>query len=283
MRICLIARNGYPYTFSETALLAQSIIEKYQEQEFILLSILDDRSMSKKFPQALPPNVMEVHEVYLGDKDWGQEQKRKKNRLSKEEQEALRSLIFQQKIQWDFLFEYFKKSDASIDTLLMGEDFYRLAFECYQLKYPSAIFCEYLKNLRLMYLPLFLMMKMQVPKADLYCCFDAGYAGVLGSMGKYFYQAEVLLLQHGRQNLDAWNLEIEEWLAKRQIQGIGKRLYLRYFKNLEQLALASANEVVCFDQLLQEDFEWENLRKKQGNQVITRLKQEKKKRSWKEG
>lgn len=42
-----------------------------------------------------------------------------------------------------------------------------------------------------------LVLKMDVPEADLYHCVATGYAGVLGSMAKHFHGSSLLISEHG--------------------------------------------------------------------------------------
>ena len=55
------------------------------------------------------------------------------------------------------------------------------------LHYSQFVFTDFLWTMRSIYLPLFRTLQMKVPKADVYHCLCTGYAGVLGSMGKYIH------------------------------------------------------------------------------------------------
>ena len=79
----------------------------------------------------------------------------------------------------------------------MGEDFLNAVKECYNLKYSQIVFSDFLWTMRSIYLPLFLTMQTELPKADLYHCVATGYAGVLGAMAKHFYGSRLLISEHG--------------------------------------------------------------------------------------
>ena len=197
MKICIIAEGCYPYVVGGVSSWVHSMIQTFPEQEFILLTIIANRSLSGKFAYELPANVTEVHELYLEDVEWESVNKHQKTRLKSEEYRALRSLILNQEVEWDALFDFFKNNDISINRLLMGEDFYHAVLDCYNLQYPDIVFSDFLWTMRSMYLPLFLTLAMEVPQADVYHAVSTGYAGILGSMGKHFYPSQLIISEHG--------------------------------------------------------------------------------------
>lgn len=152
-----------------------------------------------KFVYDLPENLIEVHELYLEDEDWCDNRKKKSLKLNEKEYNAIRSLVLNQKIDWETLFEFFRRPNLSLNELLMGPDFFRIVMDCYNLKYNQVVFSDFLWTMRSIYLPLFHTLLMDVPKADLYHCVATGYAGVLGSMAHYFHRKPSV-------NLGTWNL-----------------------------------------------------------------------------
>jgi glycosyltransferase involved in cell wall biosynthesis len=210
-----------------------NLIKAFPNLEFVILSIVANRDYRGKFVYELPENVTEVHELYLQDYDWST--KRRHNRkasLKKKEYEALRSLVLNREVQWNTLFTMFQNKKLSVEDLLMGEDFYRAVSECYEQKYPQIIFSDFLWTMRSIYLPLFLTMKMEIPKADLYHCIVTGYAGVLGSMAKYFYGSHLVISEHG-----IYTREREEEIINAEwVQGIYKDIWIEQFKKMSNLA-----------------------------------------------
>ena len=99
--------------------------------------------------------------------------------------------------KWEKIFDLFQQPGFSIDQFLMGRDFFSIAKEVYDIKYSQIVFSDYLWTLRSIYLPLFLVLKTKVPKADLYHCVATGYAGVLGSMAQYFHKSSLMISEHG--------------------------------------------------------------------------------------
>ena len=239
MRICIISEGCYPYVVGGVSGWVHSMIKTFPNQEFILLSIIANRELSGKFAYELPENVTEVHELYLQDDDWGSVNKLHKSKLKQKEYHALRSLLLDQDVEWTVLFDYFCNNNVSINELLMGEDFYHAVLDCYNLQYPDIVFSDFLWTMRSMYLPLFLALSMEIPKADVYHAVSTGYAGIIGSMGKHFYKSQFILSEHG-----IYTREREEELIKADwVQRTYKNIWIRQFKKMSKVAYNTADAV----------------------------------------
>ena len=244
MRICMITEGCYPYIIGGVSSWVHSMIQTFPNQEFILLSIITNRDMSGKFAYELPENVTEVHELYLEDVDWGSVNKRHKSRLNQKEYHALRSLILDHEVEWGVMFDYFRSHKVSINQFLMGEDFYHAVLDCYNLQYPDIVFSDFLWTMRSMYLPLFLALSTEVPKADVYHAISTGYAGIVGSMGKYFHNGQLIVSEHG-----IYTREREEELIKAEwVQRLYKKIWIRQFKKMSQVAYDTADVVTSLYQ-----------------------------------
>lgn len=239
MRICIISEGCYPYVVGGVSGWVHSMIKTFPNQEFILLSIIANRELSGKFAYELPENVTEVHELYLQDDDWGSVNKLHKSKLKQKEYHALRSLLLDQDVEWTVLFDYFCNNNVSINELLMGEDFYHAVLDCYNLQYPDIVFSDFLWTMRSMYLPLFLALAMDIPKADVYHAVSTGYAGIIGSMGKHFHKGQFIVSEHG-----IYTREREEELIKAEwVQRTYKNIWIRQFKKMSKVAYNTADAV----------------------------------------
>ena len=241
MKVCIVAEGCYPYVVGGVSSWINSMIKAFPDIEFVVLAIVANRSYRGKFVYELPENVSEVYELYLEDYDWVEQEKNKKLHLRQNEYEALRSLLLNRDVEWDTLFTLFEKKNFSLNALLMGEDFLNAVRECYQLRYPQVVFSDFLWTMRSIYLPLFRIMKMDVPKADLYHCVATGYAGVLGSMAKHFHGSSLLISEHG-----IYTREREEELIKADwVKGVYKNIWIEQFKKMSFLAYEKADIVTC--------------------------------------
>lgn len=237
MRICIVAEGCYPYSVGGVSSWVHNLIQMFPEHEFVILAIVANRSIRGKFVYELPKNVTEVHELYLNDDEWGKKKRHK--RMKRKEFRALRSLVLNQETKWGVLFYWFQKLNVSLNSLLMGEDFFNAVLDFYRLNYSQIVFSDFLWMMRSIYLPLFLTLKMKLPKADLYHCVCTGYAGVIGSMAKYIHGSGLLISEHG-----IYTREREEELIKAKwVKGIFKNIWIDQFKKMSKLAYENADIV----------------------------------------
>ena len=238
MKICLVAEGCYPYVVGGVSSWVHSLISFFPKQEFIILAIVADRSQRGKFAYELPENVTEVHELYLNDSDWGK-RRRRRSRMSRQEYQAMRSLILNQQVDWETLFGLFQKEEVSLNDVLMGEDFLNAVTELYNLKYDQLVFTDFLWMLRSIYLPLFTALQMEIPKADVYHCVSTGYAGVLGAMAKHIHGGRLMITEHG-----VYTREREEELIKAKwVHGVFKNIWIEQFQKMSRLAYSRADIV----------------------------------------
>ncbi|MBQ5934020.1 MAG: GT4 family glycosyltransferase PelF [Lachnospiraceae bacterium] len=239
MKICIVAEGCYPYVVGGVSGWVNSMIKAFPEHEFVILSIISNREQSAKFAYELPENVTEVYESYLDDFDWGKRPKTgRRTHFSDKYYKALRSIIMNEKPDWNTVFKLFEK-EFSVDDLLMGADFLNIIRELYELRYTQINFSDFLWTMRSIYLPLFLILKTPIPKADIYHCVATGYAGVLGSMAKERYGCGLIVSEHG-----IYTREREEELIKATwVAGIYKNIWIDQFKKMSLLAYDKADVV----------------------------------------
>lgn len=241
MKICLIAEGCYPYVVGGVSGWINNLIRSFPNEEFIMLSIISDRSISGQFKYELPGNLTEVHEVYLNDTDWVPKRKQKRKiHLSGKASKALDSLLLNNDTDWATLTSLLQSRKFPLNALLMGADFLDSVIKCYRNKHSEIVFSDFLWTMRSMYLPLFLAMQSDIPKADIYHCVATGYSGVLGSMGKLLYpKSRLLVSEHG-----IYTREREEEIIKASwISGIYKNLWIEQFRKMSRFAYDSADKV----------------------------------------
>lgn len=121
MKICMIIEGAYPYVTGGVSSWVQQEILSMPEHEFIIVTLVTSREEKREIKYKLPDNVLELHEFYLQEEDYGRSSRRK--HLDKNEREAFQSLFFGKDVKWEPVFEYFMKEKISLDSLIMSEDF----------------------------------------------------------------------------------------------------------------------------------------------------------------
>ena len=69
MKVCIVAEGCYPYVVGGVSGWINSMIKSFPNIEFILLTIVANRSVRGKFVYELPENLTQVYELYLEDWD----------------------------------------------------------------------------------------------------------------------------------------------------------------------------------------------------------------------
>ncbi|MDO5154844.1 MAG: GT4 family glycosyltransferase PelF [Eubacteriales bacterium] len=241
MKVCFVVEGCYPYVVGGVSGWINSMIQAFSDVEFIILAIISDRSQSGKFKYEMLPNVSAVYEAYLNDVDWNPGKRRKKIRLNRQQYRELRNLVLNYETDWRILFDFFSYTEFSVDELLMGEDFFKIVRECYDKNYPQVMFSDFLWTMRSIYLPMFLIMKTRIPKADIYHCVSTGYAGILGSIAKYQNICGLLLSEHGIYTRE----REEEILKAKWVNGIYKNIWIDQFRNMSKICYRSADVVTA--------------------------------------
>lgn len=240
MKVCIVAEGCYPYVVGGVSSWIHSMIQSFPNVDFIVLAVIANRDISGKFAYELPANVESVYEAYLDDYDWGKKAKRgRRTRLNKKEYNAVRSLLFNDNVDWDTLFDLFEKKRFSIDDMLMGADFLHIVAEVYDKNYSQIVFSDFLWTMRSIYLPMFLIMKTKLPKADIYHCVATGYAGLIGAAAARKGGTGLLISEHGIYTRE----REEEILKAKWVSGIYKNIWIDQFKKMSSVAYDRADVV----------------------------------------
>lgn len=242
MRICIIAEGSYPYVTGGVSSWIHSLITNIPEHEFVIFTIGAFEKQRGQFKYKLPSNVVEVKEIFLDaymreEGEWGH-----RFRLTASEQESFRALLGGSgHMDWGGIFNLLRTKQFRVAAdFLMSKDYFDLLVELCKERYPQIPFTEMFWTVRSMVLPLFLSIRHDIPKADLYHSVSTGYAGVIGALGKHLYNKPYLLTEHG-----IYSREREEEIIKASwVKGYFKDLWIDYFYRLSECSYSSANEVI---------------------------------------
>lgn len=241
MRICFIAEGSYPYNTGGVSAWIHTLMENMPEHEFVIYAISATKKAKGHVKYKFPENVVKVEDLvldtFLSDEvKWGGRYK-----LTEEEKKAVKSLLDQSSTDWDVLFSLFTSNKIdSVTNFLTSKDFFDIVQEICLEQYAQAPFTEMFWTLRSMVLPLFLSVNHPVPKADVYHSVSTGYAGVIGSLAKFYYDKPFILTEHG-----IYTREREEEIIKANwIKGHLKDLWIQYFYNMSNCAYEYGDEII---------------------------------------
>jgi polysaccharide biosynthesis protein PelF len=242
MHICMIAEGSYPYVTGGVSSWIHTLISNLPEHEFTIYTIGAQERMRGQFKYKLPSNVKDVKETFLDaylreDGEWGH-----RFRLSADQRDSFHSLLGGGKnVNWTGMFQLLRteRFRAAAD-FLMSKDYFDILAELCRDKYEQVPFTEMFWTVRSMVLPLFISLRHDIPRADLYHSVSTGYAGVIGSLAKHLYGKPFVVTEHG-----IYSREREEEIIKANwVKGYFKDLWIEYFYRLSECAYEAADEVI---------------------------------------
>lgn len=242
MRICIIAEGSYPFITGGVSSWIHSLITQLPEHEFIIYAIGAESKQQGQYKYTLPGNVAFVKEIFLDafldeKGTWG-----RRFRLSSRQKKAFYSLLAgEERVDWEGIFALLgtKKFRVAAD-FLSSKDYLDILTDLCRDKYPLVPFTEMFWTVRSMILPLFQVIRHEVPEADLYHSVSTGYAGVIGALAKHTYKKPLVLTEHG-----IYSREREEEIIKADwVKGYFKNLWIQYFYSLSDSVYRSADQII---------------------------------------
>lgn len=233
MRICIFAEGSYPYITGGVSSWIQTLVTAMSQHEFIIYAIGAEEKNKGKFKYILPPNIVEIKEVFLDSYLNDKGSKGKKIIITSKERETIEKLISGEPFEWKYLFDFiFKNEKSTVSEFLLSKECYDIICKVAEEKYPYIAFNDLFWTIRSMFLTLLEVIKNGVPEADIYHSVSTGYAGVMASVGKYLYNKPLILTEHG-----IYTREREEEIIKADwVQGYFKDTWIKYFYNLSKCA-----------------------------------------------
>lgn len=240
MRICFITEGSYPYILGGVSSWIHNMIKAYPEHEFIIYAISTEEKNKGKYKYELPENVVEIVDVFLDEMKLVEGKKGKKYKMLIEHEQALQDLLDGKNMNWEQIFDLFgSQSIHNISEFFMSKNFFNIIYSTYKNYYTYTPFTEFIWTIRSIYVTLFYLLLTPPPKADIYHSVSTGYAGVLGSYGKYLYSTPFILSEHG-----IYTREREEEIIKADwISGYHKELWTKFFVSLSSCAYEAADTV----------------------------------------
>ena len=241
MRICLILEGCYPYIFGGVSTWMHQYINEMKEHEFVLWVIGANAKDKGKFVYELPPNVTEVHEVFLDDALRVKESGKMHHVFTEEEVESLKELMLCKRPDWEILFRLYHEQKINPMSFLKSEEFLNILTKCCLTEYPYTPFADAFHTMRSMQLPVLYLMGSEVPKADVYHAICTGYGGLLACLGGYVYKKRVLLTEHGIYTRE----REEEIIRAKWVQPAFKKQWIAFFYMLSDIIYKRAFLVSC--------------------------------------
>ncbi len=239
MIICMILEGCYPYVRGGVSGWTDSYIRAMPEHSFILWTIAASDESRGHYKYKLPPNVMNVHEVFLDAAFKRQYYKNNVTRFTPAEIGYIQKMIHTTDPEWEKLFQCFRRTSENPVSFLMSEQFLQIVKQLCISKFQNIAFSELFYCLRSMFLPLIYLMGQPIPRADIYHATATGFGGILGAMGKWRYQKPYILTEHGIYTRE----REEEILRSKWVGPSFKDIWIQLFNMLSRCAYSKADAV----------------------------------------
>ena len=241
MKICIIAEGSYPYVVGGVSSWIQSLISSMKEHEFVIYAIGAEKKDRGKFVYDMPENLLEIKEVFIDDFLDSKGKYGTKLKINENAKTSFYNLIIGNKTDFQPIFTFIKKLGyKDIGNFFMSKELFDIITKAYEENFEFIPFTEFFWNVRSMLLPIFYIIKSDIPKADIYHSVSTGYAGVVGSLAKDMYNVPYLLTEHG-----IYTREREEEIIKSTwVKGVFKDIWIKFFYNLSYTAYSSADNVI---------------------------------------
>lgn len=241
MKICMVVEGSYPYVTGGLSAWVQMMVKGMPEHQFIIYSIAAEEKDRGRFQYKLPENVIGIEEIFLDSILNLKSPRAGQYHLPPAERDNLMALICGEgDMDLDQLIQTFRShTGGNALEIFMSFEFFDVITSAYQAKFSRLPFTDFFWTVRSMLLPLFFLIKQDLPDADLYHSVAAGYAGAIGGLAATVYNKPFILTEHG-----IYSREREEEILKCSwAKGDFKSLWINYFYSLARLTYQEADRV----------------------------------------
>jgi len=192
----MILEGSYPFVRGGVSSWMHNLILSNPQHEYVLWVIGAKAENRGQYKYQLPPNVVEVCEVFLDDA-LRPGKKGKAVSFTPEQIETLQQLVLCRKPDWKLLFELYQEQGADILGFLKSDVLLDILMKICEEEYPFVGFAGFFHSIRSMFLPVFYLLSSHVPQADVYHTTATGYGGLLGALGSWKFDRPLIVTEHG--------------------------------------------------------------------------------------
>ncbi|MFH1416559.1 MAG: GT4 family glycosyltransferase PelF [Elusimicrobiota bacterium] len=196
--ICFLLEGTYPYVSGGVSSWVADIITSMPDLEFSIVYLGAHRDSFKSRKYAVPSNVTGILEYYIFDYSFhnkgGSRIIGKNRRLLAD---FLAGLIEGETAQFEEVLEILGDKRITLFDLTYSKESWEIMMEVYRKKARDISFIDFFWSWRFIYLPMFSLMKIDLPLSGVYHSVSTGYAGLLGSIAKIKTGCPYILTEHG--------------------------------------------------------------------------------------
>ncbi|HEX7622904.1 MAG TPA: GT4 family glycosyltransferase PelF [Anaeromyxobacteraceae bacterium] len=257
--VALLLEGTYPFVRGGVSSWVHQIVSAQPETSFSLVFMGARRGDYGGRAYELPPNVRDFTCHYLFEP---REEERRARWARRDDafdtlaqfHEALRTGSPGSAIDPGLLGRVLRvfggASGIGLEDFLRADRAWRNICEAYERECPAGSFIDFFWTIRTMYAPLFGLAELarRLPPARCYHAVSTGYAGFLGALLRERHGRPLVLTEHGIYTKER---KIDLSSAAHlpgdgpDGDGFGRRMWIRFFEGLGQIAYASADPVIA--------------------------------------
>ncbi|MBI5202114.1 MAG: GT4 family glycosyltransferase PelF [Elusimicrobia bacterium] len=254
--VCLILEGTYPFTAGGVSTWIHQLVTAMNDLRFSILHIAALPNPRREFKYRLPPNVLDLDDLYLhGALDLKRMSSRRLRVKALDALESLHESIIAGNFDaFSDALPYLRGPDAlTPGDLFQSQEAWALVTKFYSRYGEDASFLDFFWTFRSMYQPLLSTLQCPLPPARLYHTVSTGYAGLLSAVARATQDAGVVLTEHGVYTYER-QLEISQatWIytphqERFRVQrslSFFKRLWLGLFELLGKMSYRHADRII---------------------------------------
>jgi len=258
--ICLILEGTYPYVAGGVSTWIAQILEYMPQLTFSILYIGASHDPTQKYKYTLPPNVVELREIYLHDLPPPRRQHKKDIKSESFWQtikQFQRDILEAAPLDVQAISEALKQVHSTehlVYLMTQSKHSWDMIVELYKEEAPAdASFLDFFWTHRYINLPVLNLLRTELPEACLYHAACTGYAGLLGALAYHTTLTPFMLTEHGiytrERRIEIFNAEwilgsgSEAFLDIARLESFFKNCWTNFFESMSRAAYQAAQQI----------------------------------------
>lgn len=237
MKVCLVLEGCYPYVNGGVSSWVHNYITATKENEYILCTIYPNKESKGKFVYDIPDNVIQINEYFMDDFDIGKTNK--KYVPSLDFVNETKNIICNNEVNWNIIFDEVTSSKFDLNAFFKSVEYINLVTDISENYLVNAGFSNTFFSLRSILTPVFYLLQVNIPTADLYHSIVTGYGGLVAACASYIYNRPYVVSEHGIYPRE----REEELLQATWVMDSFRKIWIDFFYTLSKCSYKYAHIV----------------------------------------
>lgn len=237
MKVCLVLEGCYPYVNGGVSSWVHNYITATKENNYILCTIYPNKESKGKFVYDIPENVIEIKEYFMDEFDIGSSNN--KYVPSPDFIRETKNIICNSDVNFDIIFDEITSDKFDLNSFFKSVEYINLVTEISENYLADAGFSNTFFSLRSILTPVFYLLTVDIPVADLYHSIVTGYGGLIAACASYIYNKPYIVSEHGIYPRE----REEELLQATWVMDSFRKIWIDFFYTLSKCSYKYAHLV----------------------------------------